>query len=54
VKEQTSSAWVTAVAVVLAIFSYERHPHIPDEVAYVYHARYFAEGMLSMPVPPGG
>ena len=33
-------------------FSYERHPHIPDEVVYIYHARYLAGGMLTMTMPP--
>jgi hypothetical protein len=42
----------TCVAAALSLFSYERHPHIPDEVAYLIHARYFAEGMLTMPIPP--
>ncbi|MBI1788129.1 MAG: glycosyltransferase family 39 protein, partial [Acidobacteria bacterium] len=46
------AVWVTAVAAVLSYFSYERHPHIPDEVVYIYHARYLAAGMLSMPAPP--
>src|SRR5690606_10366434 len=27
-------------------------PHVPDEVIYLYHARYFAAGMLTMPAPP--
>lgn len=46
------AAWVIAISTALAFFSYERHPHIPDEVAYIYHANYFAEGRLSTPVPP--
>ena len=47
-----AATWVTVIAAVLSYFSYERHPHIPDEVSYLYHARYFASGMLTMPVPP--
>lgn len=47
-----AALWVTSIAIILSIVSYERHPHIPDEVAYLYHARYFAEGMLTMPAPP--
>ncbi|HYN81243.1 MAG TPA: glycosyltransferase family 39 protein [Gemmatimonadaceae bacterium] len=43
---------VTIVAAILSVVSYERHPHIPDEVAYVLNARYFAAGMLYMPAPP--
>jgi 4-amino-4-deoxy-L-arabinose transferase-like glycosyltransferase len=44
--------WVTALASALSFLSYDRHPHIPDEVVYLIHARYFAEGMLFMPAPP--
>lgn len=44
--------FVAVVAALLSWFSYERHPHIPDEVVYLYHARYFAEGLLTMPLPP--
>lgn len=43
---------VTIVATILSIVSYERHPHIPDEVAYLLNAKYFAAGMLYMPAPP--
>ena len=46
------AAWILSVTIVLAIFSYERHPHVPDEVGYLFHARYFAEGKLSVPAPP--
>jgi len=47
-----AALWVTALAAALSFFSYERHPHIPDEVVYLLHARYLAEGMLAMPAPP--
>ena len=43
---------VLCVGSLLAWVSYERHPHVPDEVAYLLQARYFAEGMLWMPAPP--
>lgn len=43
---------VVAVTALLCIFSYERHPHIPDEVPYIFHARYFAAGKLFLPPPP--
>lgn len=46
------AAWVTGAAAVLALVVYEAHPHVPDEVAYLYQARYFAAGMLTMPAPP--
>ena len=44
--------WVLLVAVLLATFSYERHPHSGDEFAYIYQANYFSEGRLDTPVPP--
>mgnify|MGYP003920071063 CR=1 FL=1 len=47
-----SAVWVTALAALLNWFSYERHPHIPDEVVYLLHARYFAAGKLTLPPPP--
>jgi hypothetical protein len=44
-------AFVLVLASALAWLSYERHPHVPDEVVYLYHARYLARGMLTMPLP---
>ena len=44
--------WTVAVSYLLAVLSYQRIPHIPDEVVYLLHARYFAAGMLTMPAPP--
>ena len=46
------AAAVTLVAALLCVFVYQSHPHIPDEVPYLYHARYFAAGHLAMPAPP--
>lgn len=46
------AAWVLVAAALLAIFSYQRHPHVPDEVIYILHARYLAEGVLTLPLPP--
>lgn len=47
---------VAIVAVVLSAFlswaSYQWHPHVPDEVVYLLHARYLAAGMWTMPLPP--
>ena len=42
---------VAAVAVVLALFSYQRHPHVPDEVVYLLQANYLAAGHLTLPLP---
>jgi hypothetical protein len=47
-----AALWVTILAAVLAVLSYQRHPHVPDEVIYLYHARYLAAGRLSVPAPP--
>ncbi len=44
--------WTTVVAALLAVFSYQRMPHIPDEVVYLLQGRYFAHGLLTMPAPP--
>lgn len=46
------AAFVTILAAILCIYSYERHPHVPDEVAYLTHARFFATGALTLPAPP--
>lgn len=43
---------VVVIAGALAWFVYEAHPHVPDEVIYLLHARYLADGMLAMPLPP--
>ncbi len=47
-------SWTAAViafllAAALSLFSYDRHPHVPDEVAYLLHARYFADGLWTLP-----
>jgi hypothetical protein len=47
-----AAIWVTVLASGFCLFSYERHPHIPDEVGFLFHARYLAEGVLTMPAPP--
>ncbi len=47
-----AALWVFVAAGALSWFSYERFPHIADEVVYLYPARYFAAGMLTMPSPP--
>ncbi len=47
-----AALWTVVVAYLLAVLSYQRHPHVPDEVSYLFHARYLAAGMLAMPAPP--
>ena len=46
------AAWVVVVSATFTVWPYERHPHIPDEVAYLRHASYLAEGQLTMSAPP--
>lgn len=43
---------VTIACVFLAVVVYERTPHLPDEIVYLIHARYFAAGALALPAPP--
>ena len=47
-----SAIWVSASSVILNLTVYQSHPHIPDEVVYMYQARMLAQGQLSMPAPP--
>jgi hypothetical protein len=44
--------WVAVLAASLSFFLYQRHPHVPDEVVYLYQARYLAQGQLTTPAPP--
>ena len=46
-----AAAWVLVCAALLSTVSYQRFPHLADEVVALYQARYFAEGMLTMPAP---
>lgn len=46
------AAWAVLATALLSAFVYERHPHVPDEVVYLIHARYLAEGRLWLPAPP--
>ncbi|HWT77856.1 MAG TPA: glycosyltransferase family 39 protein, partial [Candidatus Methylomirabilis sp.] len=47
-----AAVWVTVAAIALAVFSYERHPHLADEVVYLAQARFLAHGHLTVPAPP--
>jgi hypothetical protein len=47
-----AALWVTVLTAALAVFSYEAHPHVQDEVAYLYQARYLAAGAMTLPAPP--
>jgi len=47
-----AAAWVVVVAAGLSIWCYQQHPHVQDEVIYLYQARYFASGMMTTLAPP--
>jgi 4-amino-4-deoxy-L-arabinose transferase-like glycosyltransferase len=44
--------WVAAISALLGYFSYQWFPHITDEVAYLYQARFLASGAITLPAPP--
>ncbi len=46
------AALSVGLSALLAVLVYERHPHIPDEAAYLLQARTFARGALTLPTPP--
>jgi hypothetical protein len=46
------AAWVAVLAGVLSLVSYQRIPHVPDEIGYLMQARYFAAGLPWMEPPP--
>jgi 4-amino-4-deoxy-L-arabinose transferase-like glycosyltransferase len=46
-----AACWAIVLTAVLCIVAYQRHPHVPDEVVYLIHAKYFARGWLEMPLP---
>jgi 4-amino-4-deoxy-L-arabinose transferase-like glycosyltransferase len=47
-----ASVWVLILTAGLSYYTYENHPHVPDEVIYIYHARCLANGDLTVPAPP--
>ena len=48
----TLAALVTIVSSLLCLTSYQAIPHIPDEIAYLLQARYYAAGLPWMTPPP--
>jgi hypothetical protein len=46
-----TALWVTSIAVFLNVVIYECHPHVPDEAIYLFQAKYFANGSLTVPAP---
>jgi hypothetical protein len=47
-----ASAWTLSISVLLAWVAFERVPHVPDEVAYWFQAKYFSAGRVFLPAPP--
>ncbi len=44
--------WVLIVTISLNVYAFERVPHVPDELAYIFQAKTFLLGRLSNPIPP--
>jgi hypothetical protein len=47
-----AAAWVLLFTASLSFFIYERHPHVQDEVVYLYQARYLANAEVTAPAAP--
>jgi hypothetical protein len=46
------AAWAVLASVVISRLVFQAVPHVPDEVAYWFQAKYFAVGHLWLPAPP--
>lgn len=46
------AAFTVLASLALGAFAFEHLPHVEDEVAYLFQARTFAGGALSVPAPP--
>ena len=47
-----AALWTISLAATLSYFVYENHPHVPDEVQYLFQAKYLAAGQLTVKAPP--
>jgi hypothetical protein len=47
-----AAGWTVLVAAFLAWVVFDAVPHIPDDVSYLFQAKYFAAGRLYLPAPP--
>lgn len=46
-----AALWVVVLAGALSFFVYQAHPSVPDEVQYLFQAKYFAAGQLTTNAP---
>ena len=47
-----AALWVVTISSLLSWLVFERLPHVPDEVCYLFQAKYLSLGHLWLPVPP--
>ncbi len=47
-----AAIWVLVVSALLSLLAFQRMARIPDEVAYLFQARYFAQGAFAAAAPP--
>ena len=47
-----AGAWVVLLSAALGFAVFEQLPHIDDSVSYLFQAKYFATGHLTLPAPP--
>jgi hypothetical protein len=45
------AVWVVIASASLCWIAFDALPHVPDDVAYLFHAKYFAAGKLYLPRP---
>ncbi|MGB7320854.1 MAG: glycosyltransferase family 39 protein, partial [Albidovulum sp.] len=46
------AVFAVLASLALTLFAFDRLPHVEDEVAYLFQARTFASGALTLPAPP--
>jgi hypothetical protein len=44
--------WTVGASILISKTVFHAIPHVPDEVGYWFHAKYFAAGQLWLPAPP--
>lgn len=47
-----AALWTISLCATLSYFVYENHPHVPDEVQYLFQAKYLAAGQITVKAPP--